>query len=79
MPAPKVTHLAGLSSTPRQTESTRLMLHYPVFWFLAVGIMLALAMVLGGLLRTRERRRNVRGFLRDALKGRRREKGTRLR
>jgi hypothetical protein len=55
------------------------MLHYPVFWFLAVGIMLALAMVLGGLLRTRERRRNVRGFLRDALKGRRREKGTRLR
>ena len=53
------------------TELTRLMLHHPVFWFLAVGIMLALAMVLGSLLWMRERRQNVRGFLRDALKGRR--------
>jgi len=54
------------------TELTRLMLHHPVFWFLAVGIMLALAMLLGSRLWMRERRRNVRGFLRDALKGRRR-------
>lgn len=55
------------------------MLHHHVFWFLVVGITLALAMVLGSLLWMRERRRDVRGFLRDALKGRRREKRTRLR
>jgi len=50
------------------------MLHHPVFWLLAVGIMLALAIGLGGLLRMRERRRHLRGFLRDTLRGRRREK-----
>jgi hypothetical protein len=44
------------------------MLHHRVFWLMAVGIMLAVALVAGGLLRMREQRRHVGPLLRRALK-----------
>jgi len=48
-----------------------------VFWFIAVGFVVAVGLVGGGLARMREQRRHVRAMLRDTFKRRRRQKGDR--
>jgi hypothetical protein len=48
--------------------------HDPLFWFMAVGVPLAVVLVVGGWARMREQRRHVRESLHDSLKRRRREK-----
>ena len=53
------------------------MAHVPVFWLIAVGLVLAVGLVGGGLARMREQRRHVRAMLRDTFKRRRGRKGDR--
>ncbi len=53
------------------------MAHVPLFWFIAVGLALAVGLVGGGLARMREQRRYVRAMLRDTFKRRRGQKGGR--
>jgi hypothetical protein len=50
------------------------MAHDPLFWFIAVGVTLAVVLVVGGWARMREQRRHVRELLRDTLKRRPGEK-----
>jgi hypothetical protein len=50
------------------------MAHVPLFWVIAVGLVLAVGLVGGGLARMREQRRHVRELLHDTLKRQRREK-----
>jgi hypothetical protein len=45
-----------------------------LFWFIAVGLVLAVGLVGGGLARMREQRRHVRALLRDTFKPRRGQK-----
>jgi hypothetical protein len=54
------------------------MAHVPVFWVIAVRLVLAVGLVGGGLERMREQRRHVRAMLRDTFKRRRGQKGDRL-
>jgi hypothetical protein len=51
------------------------MAHVPLFWLIAVGLVLAVGLVGGGLARMREQRRHVRAMLRDTFKRRRGRKG----
>ena len=51
------------------------MAHVPLFWVMAVGLVLAVGLVGGGLARMREQRRHVRAMLRDTFKRRRGQKG----
>jgi len=53
------------------------MAHVPMFWFIAVGLVLAVVLVGGGWVRMREQRRHVRAMLRDTFKRRRGQKGGR--
>ena len=48
-----------------------------LFWFIAVGLVLAIVLVGGGWARMREQRRHVRAMLRDTFKRRRGRKGDR--
>jgi hypothetical protein len=50
------------------------MAHDPVFWVVAIGLVLAVGLVGGGWARMREQRRHVRELLRDTLKQRRGQK-----
>ncbi len=50
------------------------MAHDPVFWVIAVGLVLAVVLLVGGWARAREQRRHVRESLRDTLKRRRGQK-----
>ena len=50
------------------------MAHDPLFWFMAVGVTLAVVLVVGGWARMREQRRHVRELLHATLKRRRAEK-----
>ena len=50
------------------------MAHVPLFWVIAVGLVLAVGLVGGGLARMREQRRHVRAMLRDTFKRRRGQK-----
>jgi hypothetical protein len=50
------------------------MAHGPLFWFIAVGLVLAVGLVGGGIARMREQRRHVRAMLRDTFKRRRGQK-----
>jgi hypothetical protein len=43
------------------------MAHVPLFWVIAVGLVLVVGLVGGGLARMREQRRHVRGMLRDTF------------
>ena len=43
------------------------MAHDPLFWFMAVGVTLAVVLVVGGWARMREQRRHVRELLHDTL------------
>ncbi len=53
------------------------MAHVPMFWFIAVGLVLAVGLVGGGLVLMCEQRRHVRAMLRDTFKRRRGQKGGR--
>jgi hypothetical protein len=53
------------------------MAHVPLFWVLAVGLVLAVGRVGGGLAWMREQRRHVRAMPRDTFKRRRGQKGDR--
>ena len=53
------------------------MAHNFMFWFIAVGLVLAVVLVGGGWVRMREQRRHVRAMLRDTFKRRRGQKGGR--
>jgi hypothetical protein len=53
------------------------MAHNSMFWFIAVGLVLAVVLVGGGWARMREHRRHVRAMLRDTFKRRRGQKGDR--
>jgi hypothetical protein len=53
------------------------MAHDPMFWVLAVGLMLAVVLLVGGWARMREQRRHVRAMLRDTFKRRRGQKRNR--
>jgi hypothetical protein len=48
--------------------------HDPLFWFMAVGVPLAVVLVVGCWARMREQRRHVRELLHHTLKRRRGEK-----
>jgi hypothetical protein len=48
-----------------------------MFWVIAVGLTLAVVLVVGGWARMREQRRHVRGLLRDTFKRRRSQKRNR--
>ena len=50
------------------------MAHVPLFWVIAVGLVLAVVLVGGGWARMREQRRHVRATLRDTFKRRRGQK-----
>jgi hypothetical protein len=50
------------------------MAHVPLFWLIAVGLVLAVVLVGGGWARMREQRRHVRALLRDTFKRRRGQK-----
>ncbi len=50
------------------------MAHDPVVWVIAVGLTLAVGLVVGGWARMREQRRHVRAMLRDTFKRRRGQK-----
>jgi hypothetical protein len=50
------------------------MAHDPLFWVMAVGLVLAVVIVGGGWARMREQRHHVRELLRDTLKRRRGQK-----
>jgi hypothetical protein len=50
------------------------MAHHPVFWVIAVGLILAVVLVVSGWARMREQRRHVRELLRDTFKLRRGQK-----
>jgi hypothetical protein len=53
------------------------MAHVPLFWFIVVGLVLAVGLVGGGLAQMREQRRHVRASLRDTFQRRRRHKSDR--
>jgi hypothetical protein len=53
------------------------MAHVPLFWVIAVGLVLAVVLVGGGWARMHEQRRHVRALLRDTFKRRRGQKGGR--
>ena len=53
------------------------MAHVPLFWVIAVGLVLAVALIGGGWARIRKQRRHVRATLRDTFKRRRGQKGDR--
>jgi hypothetical protein len=53
------------------------MAHNSMFWFITVGLVLALVLVGGGWARMRAQRRHVRAMLRDTFKRRRGQKGDR--
>jgi hypothetical protein len=53
------------------------MAHDPMFRVLAVGLMLAVVLLVGGRARMREQRRHVRELLRDTYKRRRGQKRNR--
>jgi hypothetical protein len=53
------------------------MAHVPLFWVLAVGLVLAVVLVGGGWALMHEQRRHVRAMLRDTFKRRRGQKGDR--
>ena len=53
------------------------MAHVPLFWVIAVGLVLAVGLVGGAWARMREQRRHVRAMLRDTFKRRRGQKGDR--
>jgi len=53
------------------------MAHIPLFWVIAVGLVLAVVLVGGGWARMRAQRRHVRARLRDTFKRRRGQKGDR--
>jgi hypothetical protein len=48
-----------------------------MFWVIAVGLILAVVLVVGGRARMREQRRHVRAMLRDTFKRRRGQKRNR--
>jgi hypothetical protein len=50
------------------------MAHVPLFWVIAVGLVLAVVLVGGGWARMREQRRHVWATLRDTFKRRRGQK-----
>jgi hypothetical protein len=50
------------------------MAHNYVFWFIAVGFVVAVGLAGGGSARMREHRRHVRAMLRDTFKRRRGQK-----
>ena len=53
------------------------MAHVPLFWVIAVGLVLAVVLVGGGWARMHEQRRHVRAMLRDTVNRRRGRKGDR--
>jgi len=53
------------------------MAQVPLFWVIAVGLVLAVGLVGGGLARMREQRRHVRAMLPDTFKRRRGRNGDR--
>ena len=50
------------------------MAHDPLFWVIAIGLVLAIVLVGGGWARMREQPRHVRSMLRDTFKRRRGQK-----
>jgi hypothetical protein len=53
------------------------MARVPLFWVIAVGLVLAVVLVGGAWARMRAQRRHVRAMLRDTFKRRRGRKGSR--
>ncbi len=69
---PAVPPTAGRSCD--RVRLRRRMAHVPLFWVIAVGLVLAVGLVGGGLARMRGQRRHVRAMLRDTFKRRRGQK-----
>jgi type VI protein secretion system component VasF len=63
--------IAGAGGSGDRLRLRRRMAHHPVIWVIAVGLILAVVLVVGGWARMREQRRHVRELLRDAFKRRR--------